>query len=195
MLVLLLVAALIGAVLGWVWYRYARWGPRTKAASLVRGPLPALRRWGFEPTADAFAGELVGAAAKSPFAFVGTVNGYATEISFGWVERPHVLVRVFFDPGSRHSDEIMAAWRARRPATNGWNFGESFFCAPVYADARLSYYFQPPAPQQIVGLAEQLTEGLLGLGVAPIAYRAGCALAWQVLAADKSQAAAGEQKG
>ncbi len=195
MIILLLIAAVAGAVLGLFWYQAARWGPRTKAASLRRGPLLALRGWGFEPTTEAFAGELLGEAAETPLAFVGAVNGYATEVSFGWVEQPHLLVRVFFEPGSRDYDEIMHAWQALQAATEEWDFGESFFCAPVYADARLSYSIRPPKAQQVIGLAEQITRGLLGLGVGPIAYRAGCAVAAYVLAFSKRRAADEQKSG
>ena len=192
-LIILVVVAAMGIFIGVLfWYENNWWRPRQKQVLMRCGPLTALRSRGFVPTAAAFAGELVGSAALAPVAFVGTVSGYATEVSYGWTERTHVLVRVFFEPGSHDYEEIMHSWHTNMVWTNEWNFAEGAYCAPVYADAQLPYWFQCPSMEQMVALAEKITQHLKALGKAPITYEPGRDLAMQVLAESKSRSEARE---
>ncbi|MFD1470624.1 hypothetical protein ACFQ48_20530 [Hymenobacter caeli] len=130
----------ISFVAGLFWYQNNIWGPKKKKLLMQHGPLVELEKWQFRAVTNAFAGELVGKAAEVPLAFVGTTGGYATEVSIGWNCRPHILVRLFFEPGSRDYDEIMHAWKVLQAATATQEF-RNCFVAPVYVDAELAYNF------------------------------------------------------
>lgn len=187
-MLILLILALVGSLLFCLaWYQSNWWGPRKKRRLLERGPLVKLIDWGFRPTENAYSGELFGKAAEVPIAFVGAVQGYATEISFGWTDRPHMLVRVFFEPGTRDYDTIMQGWPARIALVEKWPFRKDAFsqiaasCAPVYLDVIISYSLFPPKVPELLAWAEKLVDLLQNLHLNRMEYASGCELAASLL--------------
>ena len=194
MLITVVIIAVFSTYYLLFWYQDAIWGPRKKQQLMQRKPLVELQAWGFAPVTNAFVGELRGKAAMLPLAYVGNMRGYATEVSFGWTEQPHILVRVFFDPLSRDYDAVILNWKGVQATTKSWRFGELFSCAPVYIDARLSYNIWPPSAEKIIDLAEQMVCALDAISLARIPYAEACALAEYVLATSKSRGLSVEQK-
>ena len=183
------------------WYNDTIWGPKEKNKLMKAGPLVALGAWGFKPTENAFSGELFGWAKATPVAFVGTINGFAVEASFGWASEPYLMVRVFFDPGSHDYNDIMEAWRVQQIQAKQWKLDKGLlhpvvlFCAPVYVDVTLSYQSHPPKAAKLIALAEQLVVELQRLHRSPLDYSSACDLANAVLLESKRRTGIRETKG
>ncbi|TVT37917.1 hypothetical protein FNT36_22435 [Hymenobacter setariae] len=188
---ILIALAILGGIRWLFWIQENRWLPRRKLEALTKAPLVNLARWGFKPTHQAFAAKLTGGAATMPVAMIGTIQDYAVEISFGWHDERYLMVRVFFEPPSYDYELLMQAWRAQQHQAKHWKFATSFFrpfrllCAPVYVDATFYYASWPPEPEELLTVADDIIKELQSSSRAPLAYKAACTLANDVIQESK----------
>jgi enoyl-CoA hydratase/carnithine racemase len=122
---------------------------------------------------------------------VGEIGSYSVEVSFGWTDEEHYVVRVFFEPPSRAYEAIMHAWRTQQMQAKQWKFAKGFlkpfhlFCAPVYADATFSCVNSPPEAGEMLTAAENIIKELRASLRTPLAYEAACTLANDVMQESK----------